>query len=153
TVASLAADLRPEVSRCLQVREGATGPLVFEFAAVRVWAVRHHKPGPPTSWVLIRRSLGESPEWKYYVSNGTAGTPLTMLALVACSRFRVEEFFEEAKSYLGMVQYEARTWIGWHHHMTLAGLAHLLVNLARKALKKVTGVETGSDGPSLEGRL
>ena len=61
------------------------GPLVFEFAAVRVWAVRHRKPGPPV-WLLIRRSLEAEPEVKYYVSNADAETPLGVLALVACTR-------------------------------------------------------------------
>ena len=83
---------------------------------MRVWAVRHRKPGPPI-WLLIRRSLEEAPEVKYYVSNGDAETPLGVLALVACTRHRVEEFFEDAKSYLGMAQYETRSWVGWHHHM------------------------------------
>jgi hypothetical protein len=45
-------------------------------------------------------------------------TPLSVLASVACSRHRVEEFFEDAKSYLGMAQYETRSWVGWHHRMT-----------------------------------
>jgi SRSO17 transposase len=48
----------------------------------------------------------------------------------------VEEFFEDAKSYLGMAQYETRSWVGWHHHMTLVGLAHLFVTLMRLRLKK-----------------
>ena len=64
SVAAIAADLPEGAWQRLQVREGATGPLVFEFAAVRVWAVRHRKPGPPI-WVLIRRSLEEAPEVKY----------------------------------------------------------------------------------------
>ena len=85
----------------LQVREGAIGPLVFEFAAVRVWSMRHRKPGPP-AWLLIRRSLGEKPELKYYISNADAETPLSTLALVACTRCQVEEFLEDCKSYLGM---------------------------------------------------
>src|SRR5512140_952509 len=55
TVAALAAALPGSAWRALQVREGAVGPLVFEFAAVRVWAMRHRKPGPP-AWLLIRRS-------------------------------------------------------------------------------------------------
>jgi SRSO17 transposase len=80
--------------------------------------------------------LEETPEVKYYVSNGDEGTTREVLALVACSRHRVEEFFEDAKSYLGMGQYETRSWIGWHHHMTLVGLAHLFVTLARVRLKK-----------------
>ena len=135
SVAALAAD-RPEGAwQRLQVREGAVGPLVFEFAAVRVWAVRHRKPGPPI-WVLIRRSLEETPEVKYYVSNGEAETPLSVLALVACTRHQVEDFFEDIKGYLGLAQYETRSWVGWHHHITLVGLAHLFVSVTRLRLQK-----------------
>jgi SRSO17 transposase len=135
SVAALAADLPEGSWQRLQVREGAIGPLVFEFAAVRVWAVRHRKPGPPI-WVLIRRSLEETPEVKYYVSNGDAETPLSVMALVACTRHQVEDFFEDTKSYLGLAQYETRSWVGWHHHMTLVGLAHLFVTVTRLRLKK-----------------
>jgi SRSO17 transposase len=138
SVAELAAGLPAGAWKRLRVRQGAKGPLVFEFAAVRVWAVRHRKPGPPI-WVLVRRSLEEAPEVKYYVSNGDEKTPLKVLALVACSRHRVEDFFEDAKGHLGMAQYETRSWVGWHHHMTLVALAHLFVTLARKRLKKKSG--------------
>lgn len=134
-VAAVAEALPAGAWRAMQVREGAVGPLVFEFAAVRVWAMRHQRPGPPI-WLLIRRSLEEKPEVKYYVSNAGADTAAEALALVACSRFRVEEFFEDCKGYLGMAQYETRSWVGWHHHMTLVGLAHLFVTLTRMRLKK-----------------
>jgi SRSO17 transposase len=133
TAAEIAQGLPPSAWEALRVREGASGPLVFEFAAVRVWGVRHRKPGPP-SWLLIRRSLGTEPELKYYISN--AETPLTTLALVACTRCRVEELLEDCKSYLGMAQYETRSWVGWHHHMALVALAHLFATLVRKRLKK-----------------
>jgi SRSO17 transposase len=135
SVAELAAGLPADAWRRLQVREGAVGPLVFEFAAVRAWAVRHRQPGPPI-WVLIRRSLEAEPEVKYYVSNGDAATPLGVLAGVACTRHQVEDFLEDSKSYLGMAQYETRSWVGWHHHMALVGLAHLFVVLTRLRLKK-----------------
>jgi len=135
SVAELAAGLSPEAWQRLQVREGAKGPLVFEFAAVRAWAVRHRQPGPAI-WVLIRRSLEPTPEVKYYVSNGEEATPWKVLALVACSRHRVEDFFEDGKGHLGMAQYETRSWIGWHHHMTLVALAHLFLTLAQHQLKK-----------------
>lgn len=134
-VAEVAATLPAESWRAIQVREGAKGPLVFEFAAIRVWAVRHRRPGPPI-WLLIRRSLEAEPEVKYYVSNADAETSLELLGLVACSRHRVEDFFADCKSYLGMAQYETRSWVGWHHHMTLVGLAHLFVTLAHRRLKK-----------------
>jgi SRSO17 transposase len=135
TVAAVAAGLPADAWRALKVREGAVGPLVFEFAAVRVWAMRDQKPGPPV-WLLIRRSLEAVPEVKYYISNGDAETPLGVLASVACVRFRVEEFFESCKSYLGMSQYETRSYIGWHHHMALVAVAHLFVTLTRVRLKK-----------------
>ncbi|MBV8676727.1 MAG: transposase, partial [Planctomycetaceae bacterium] len=117
------------------VDQGAKGPLVSEFAAVRVWAVRHGQAGPPI-WLLVRRSLEPTPEIKYYVSNAEASTPLEVLARVACTRHKVEEFFAEAKSYLGMAQYETRSWVGWHHHMSLVGMAHLFITLTRRDLKK-----------------
>jgi SRSO17 transposase len=135
TAAEVADELPASAWKALQVREGAVGPLVFEFAAVRAWGIRHRKPGQP-SWLLIRRSLGHEPELKYYVSNAADDTPLSTLALVACTRCRVEEFFEDCKSYLGMTRYETRSWVGWHHHMSLVGLAHLFVTLARRRLQK-----------------
>ena len=81
------------------MREGAVCPLVFEFAAQRVWAMRPGRPSPPV-WLLMRRSLEATPEVKDYISNGDTETPLGVLASVAWSRFRVEEFFEDCKGYL-----------------------------------------------------
>lgn len=40
-------------------------------------------------------------------------------------RFYIERAFEDAKSELGMAQYEVRGWRGWHHHITLCCLALL----------------------------
>jgi SRSO17 transposase len=135
SVAAVVSALPPERWRILEIRQGAKGPLTFAFAAVRVWAVRHGAAGPPI-WLLVRRSLEETPELKYYVSNGDAATPLEVLAQVACTRHEVEEYLEDAKSYLGMAQYETRSWIGWHHHMSLVAMAHLFITLTRRDLKK-----------------
>jgi SRSO17 transposase len=134
-VAEVAASLGPEAWQSIRVRQGAKGPLGFEFAAVRVWAVRHRKPGPPV-WLVIRRSLEPEPEVKYYISNGDAATPLGVMAEVACTRHAVEDYFEDGKSYLGMAQYETRSYVGWHHHMSLVAMAHLFVTLTRRALGK-----------------
>src|SRR3954447_3607464 len=128
SVAAVVSSLGNEAWQALCVGQGAKGPLVSEFAAVRVWAVRHGRAGPPI-WLLVRRSLEETPEVKYYVSNAEASTPLGVLARVACTRHEVEEYFEDAKSYLGMSQYETRSWVGWHHHMSLVGMAHLFITL------------------------
>jgi len=131
----IVSDLPPEAWHVLKLREGAKGPLVFEFAVLRVWAMRHNRPGPPI-WLVIRRSLDKTPDVKYYVSNASAETPWQQLALVTGTRIRVEEYFEDGKMHLGMADYEARAWSSWHHHTALVALAHLYVTLTKRDLKK-----------------
>jgi SRSO17 transposase len=119
----------------IKLREGAKGPLAFEFARLRIWSVRHRHAGPML-WLLIRRSLERVPEVKYYLSNAEPDTPLRTMAEVTGVRWRVEEFFEDAKGQLGMAQYEARSWTSWHHHMSLVALAHLYVTQTERDLKR-----------------
>ena len=135
SAAEIAAELPPDAWRALKLREGAKGPLVFEFAVLRVWAMRHNLPGPPI-WLVLRRSLDKTPEVKYYVSNAGVETPWQQLAMVTGTRIRVEEYFEDGKMHLGMADYKARAWSSWHHHMALVALAHLYVTLTRRDLKK-----------------
>jgi SRSO17 transposase len=130
---AMAAELPAAAWQPIKLREGAKGPLVAEFARMRVWAVRHAKPHRPV-WLVFRRELG-SREVKYYVSNADEPVSLETLALVIATRWRVEEFFEDAKAYLGLADYETRGWTSWHHHMTLVALAHLYVMLVRKDLR------------------
>jgi SRSO17 transposase len=137
SVKQVGASLSAAAWRTLLVAQGAKGPLAFDFAAVPIWQKRHDKPGPQ-GWLVIRRSLDPTPEIKYYISNAPETTRLEVLAQVACTRFRVEEFFEDSKTYLGMTQYETRSWTGWHHHMSLVALAHLFITLVRRDLRKET---------------
>jgi SRSO17 transposase len=135
SVQEVGAALGSDAWRVLCLREGSGAPVVFEFAAVRVWAMRAGGPGP-SIWLLLRRPVGGEGEVKYYVSNGVEETPLETLAVVSGCRLRVEEYFADGKSYLGMGHYECRSWVGWHHHMTLVALAHLLVTKTHGRLKK-----------------
>ena len=84
----------------------------------------------------MRRSLEPTPEVKYDISNADASTSLGVLAGVACTRHAVEDYFEDAKSYLGMAQYETRSYVGWHHHMSLVAMAHLFITRTRRDLGK-----------------
>jgi SRSO17 transposase len=134
SVQEVAADLPANAWRPLKLREGAKGPLVFEYAVLRVWAMRHKKPGRPI-WLVIRRSLDGKEIW-YYVSNANEQMPWETLALVTGTRCCVEEYFEDGKTHLGMADYEARAWTSWHHHMALVALAHLLVTLTKRDVKR-----------------
>jgi hypothetical protein len=121
--------------RLLKLREGAQGPLVFEFAVLRVWAMRHHRPGPPI-WLVIRRSLDPTPDVKYYASHARAETPWQHLALVTGTRIRVEAYLEDGKMHLGMADEEARAWSSGRHHMAVVALAHLDVTLTKREMKR-----------------
>ena len=134
SVEEVAADLPAEAWRPLKLREGSNGPLVYEFVVLRLWAMRHNRPGPPI-WLVIRRSLDGKEVW-YYVSNADEKTPWQRLAMVTGTRIRVEEYFEDGKMHLGMADYEARAWTSWHHHMALVALAHLFVTLPKRDIKK-----------------
>ena len=134
-VQEIANSLPPEAWRTLQLREGAKGPLAYEFAAVRGWAMRDKRPGPPI-WLVLRRTLDEVSQVWYYVSNADEATRLEQMAMVTGTRCRVEEFFQDGKTHLGMADYEARSWRSWHHHMSLVALAHLYVTLTKRDMQR-----------------
>jgi SRSO17 transposase len=116
------------------IKEGSKGPLVADFAACRVVAVRAGLPGPEV-WLILRRNLTTG-ELKASVCNAPATTPLKTLGRLRGMRWPIETCFEEGKQYLGMRDYEVRSWRGWHHHMTLCILAHFFLVRQQQRLKK-----------------
>jgi len=105
------------------VKEGSKGPIICDFAFVRVTEARQGLPGPRL-WLVLRRNLTEPGVVKYYLSNAPETIESVELVRMSGMRWPVELSFEEAKTELGMDQYETRSWLGWHHHMTLSMLAH-----------------------------
>lgn len=134
---AIAAQLTPESWRPLVLREGAKGPVVYEYARLRVWDVRHKNAGPPL-WLLFQREVDRPEHMLCWVSNANESVSLETLAQVASQRVRIEQFFEEAKGEVGMADYEARAWTSWHHHMALVALAHLFVTTLRLELRDAT---------------
>lgn len=125
-----------------RILEGSKGPLLADFAAVRVVAVRDRLPGPRV-WLVIRRSVpapGEAPVYKYYLSNAPDDLPLIALGWASGMRWPIERCFTEGKDELGLDHYECRFWRGWHHHMTLVILAHhFLVRLQARLNQREGG--------------
>lgn len=134
SVSEIAKDLPADAWHPMQLREGSKGPLVCEFARMRVWIPREGSLAQP-GWAVFRRSLDRPGELSYYLSNANEATTLEELALVVSTRWRVEEYFADAKKHLGMADYETRAWTSWHHHMALVALAHFIVTLTRRDVK------------------
>jgi SRSO17 transposase len=129
------------------VKEGAKGPIVAAFAFRRVHAVRDDKLGPEV-WLVLRRSLGEKPEVKAYLSNAAGDTPPTTLVWISGMRWPIEVAIEECKGEVGMDHYEVRGWVGWHHHMTMTLLAHHFLVRLRRMLDEKGGSANRAPDPS-----
>ncbi len=143
----LAAQLPATAWRRYRVLEGARGPLVADFAALRAVAVRDGLPGPEV-WIVLRRPLvesGEQPDLKYFLANAPVSTPLATLVRVSGLRWPIESCFEEGKEEVGLDHYELRFWRGWQHHMTMVILAHHFLVRLRLHLEQRGGAPTAAD--------
>ena len=47
---------------------------------------------------------------------------LAELVRVAGTRWIIEDVFKESKREVGLDEYQARLWVGWYRHITLARL-------------------------------
>ena len=130
--------------------EGSKGPRLYDWARIALpWPC---EPGWQR-WLLIRRSRREPDKRAYYLVFGPADTTLAELAGAAGLRWTIEECFQRAKDDLGLDHCEARSWHGWHRHMSLvmaaaAFLARLAAELRRAACRKrnKTSPNTGTSG-------
>jgi SRSO17 transposase len=165
-----AAQIPREQWQRFRVLEGSKGPLVADFAAVRVVVVRDKLPGPEV-WAMFRRTIAEpgaEAEVKVYLSCAPVETPLTALVRVSGMRWPIEACFAEGNGELGMDRYELRFWRGWYHHMTMVILAHhFLVRLQRRLnqregdhtadacpfVRRRAGDNAGLPGHTLDGRV
>jgi SRSO17 transposase len=152
-VDALATQLAPRHWQRYQIKEGAKGPLVAEFAFLGVVQVRNELPGEE-SWLVLRRSLGEKPELKTYLSNAPATTRLSKLVWASGMRWPVESAIEESKGEVGLDQYEVRGGVGWHHHTALSLLAHHFLVWQRCRMgEKIGGVDGGASARAAAGSL
>jgi len=72
----------------------------------------------------------------YTLSN--AGEEVALLAVAEAQgrRHGVEEVLQAGKGEVGLGHYEVRSWVGWHHHMTLSLLALWFLILEKRRLGK-----------------
>jgi SRSO17 transposase len=124
----------------LTVRDGEKKPLEVDAMTVQVLAKQEGRIGPEERLVVLR-NVGES-GIDYALSNAGSEVPLIEVVRAQRQRHRVEEFFGAGKGEAGLGDYEVRSWVGWHHHMTLAMVAMWFLSLERR---RVGGENPGSD--------
>ncbi len=98
-------------------------------------------------WRLVRRHRARPDERAYDLCRGPAGTPWRELVRVAGCRWAVDECFELAKGDCGLDEYEVRSWVGWHRHVTLSLFARAVVAAIRARVGAAAGrSEKGARG-------
>jgi SRSO17 transposase len=103
------------------------------------------RPGTVERLVVIR-TVDQEPQTWYTLSNADPAKPTAKLAEVHGRRHGAEELFEAGKGEVGLSHYEVRSWVGWHHHMTLSLLALWFVILEKdRAGKKNPGTHSAAN--------
>jgi SRSO17 transposase len=93
--------------------------------------------------LLVLRPVDSADEHGYALTDALAGVALAELVRVKHARHRIEELFQLGKGEVGLGQYEVRSWVGWHHHMTLSLLALWYLLLEQR--------EAGEKSPRADG--
>lgn len=107
----------------VSVRDTTKGVLTLRMHVKRVW-VWDHLELQARCWTLVISRNKADQKLKYSLSNADAETtPLQQFAYRQAQRYWVERSFQDAKSELGMSDYQVRKWTGWYHHMALVILA------------------------------
>ena len=127
----------------LSAGDGAKGPRLYDWA---------HLPynGATEGFacaLLVRRSVADPETVTFYLTHAPQGTTLGELVRVAGTRWSIESLFEQAKGEVGLDQYEVRSWVGWHRHITLSMLALAYLAVVRRSAEP--GAAGGGDSASL----
>lgn len=132
--------------RKLDLGPGSKGPRVVR--ALEAWVQTKDEDGRVgrRERLVVIRTVDCEPRCWYTLSNASAEVSLAKLVEVHSRRHGVEELFGAGKGEVGLDHYEVRSWVGWHHHMTLSLLALWYLQLERNRLGgENPGVDSAAD--------
>lgn len=128
----------------IEVRPGEKGPLVVEAVKVRVQTKLGGRNGPEETLVIFRERQGRKTiKHDYCLSCAPFETSLQEFARVLNAEHRIEECLRRAKGESGLADYQVRTWVGWHHHQSLALLATWFLTQENRRGKKKGALSVG----------
>lgn len=137
----------------IHVRDGTKGPMVIWAVRIRVQTKTKRKNSPDTEWLVVTRTDSKTPEYRYHLSNAGEDVSLEELVHVANARYWVEDCFGRAKGEIGLDHYEVRSWVGWHHHMTLSMIAMWFLVLEQRRLNERTPAMTVQQSAEAVGEM
>jgi SRSO17 transposase len=122
--------------RKLTVRAGEKGLMVVRALTRLVQTKDEDGRVGRVERLLVVRPVNQAGDVTYALSNALSGVSLSELVRVKGQRPRIEQAIQEGKGEVGLSQYEVRSWVGWHHHMTLSLLALWFLCLEKSVVEK-----------------
>jgi SRSO17 transposase len=114
-------------------REGTKKPLHSRFARARVVVEREDGTEREPEWLFVEWREDEPGAPKYVLSTVPPNVTCKQLVRTFKCRWRIERSYEDLKGELGLDHYEGRSFVGWHHHVSvvLACYAFLIAEHVR----------------------
>jgi SRSO17 transposase len=138
--------------RTFRLGAGSKGPRVVRALQQDVQTKDEDGHVGPRERLVVIRSVEKTPRTWYVLSNARAEVPLGQLVRAHGRRHGVEELLEEGNGEVGLDQYEVRSWVGWHHHLTLSLLALWFLQTERLRLgEKNAGGDSAAGAADLHG--
>lgn len=135
--------------RKVKLRDGEKGPHFVKVLLATVQTKEEDGHVGPRERLVVVRTCEKKPRTWYTLSNAR-DERRSVLAQVHGQRHGIEERLAEGKGEVGLSHYEVRSWVGWHHHMTLSLLALWFLQVERLRLG---GKNPGGDGGPSAGDL
>ncbi len=139
--------------RQVALRPGSKGPLEVEAMVREVQTyAEHNRVGAKERLLVVRSIVEGQPKIDYSLSNAGAEVTLDELVMGHGQRHWIEQMLEEGKGEVGLGHYEVRSWVGWHHHMTLSLLSlwFTLLEKARVGKKSLPGGHRAASAGDLQ---
>jgi len=135
TAAKIAQSLPKSAWRRLSSGEGTKGPRLHDWAYLELADLDAGEynsmlKGKWTRGMLVRRNIGDG-DLAFFSTWCPKGTSVAKLVSVEGHRWAIEDSFEAAKNELGLDHNEARSWHGWHRHVSLVMLAFAMMAAIR----------------------
>jgi SRSO17 transposase len=116
------------------IRDSEKGPVEVEAAKCRVMTGRAGSTREVAEVFVVVTNKKDSKTWWYLGTDDK--TSLKEWVRIASCRTGIEYSFQMAKGEVGMAEFETRSFVGWHHHMTLTMMALLFLVEEQRWLKK-----------------
>jgi hypothetical protein len=123
------------------IKDSEKGPMVWEAKRVRVTLKGSDDLPGMRLWLVVARNVLDG-ELKFFVSNASEATPLSLLLLVAFQRCRVERCFEDQKQEVGLDCFEGRRYLGLKRHLIMTTVSYLFLSrVCEEEREKKSGVD------------